>query len=85
MYRQLQEVIFFTRAEVYPVDLTNSSNLKLYLSWKNYNKEWHNMDFCVPFDEDFPRKINFMLTCINNILTQASYEDCTCLASIIGL
>ena len=40
LYRQLQDAIFFTRAEVYPVNMTNSSCLKLHLSWKNFNREW---------------------------------------------
>ena len=85
MYRQLQDPIFFTRAEVYPVNFSNSFCLKLHLSWKNFDKEWYDMDFCAPFDEDFPRKLNRVLTCVNNILIQASYEDCACLASIADM
>ena len=85
LYRQLQDAIFFTRAEVYPVNMTNSSCLKLHLSWKNLNREWFDMEFCVPFDEDFPEEFKKVFDCINNILIQASYEDCTCLASIVDM
>ena len=84
-YRQLQDAIFFTRAEVYPVDMTDSSYLKLHLSWKNFNREWFEMEFYVPFDEDFPEEFKKVTSCINSILVQASYEDCTCLASIVDM
>ena len=50
-----------------------------------FDKEWYDIDFFVPFDEDFPRKFNRVLTCINNILIQVSYDDCAFLASIVGM
>ena len=84
-YGQLQDAIFFTRAEVYPVNMTNSFSLKLHLSWKNFNREWFDTEFCVPFDEDFPKEFQRVTSCINSIIVQASYEDCTCLASIVDM
>ena len=85
LYGQLQDAIFLTRVEIYPVNMTNSSSLKLHLSWKDFNRKWFDTEFCIPFDEDFPEEFQRVTSRINGIIVQASYEDCTCLASIVNM
>ena len=84
VYRQLQDAIFFTRAEVYLIDFSTNNYLKLCITWCNHDELYHQCEFKFSFDLDFPKNISCLLQCINDILAQASYNDCNCMAPVIG-
>ena len=40
VYNHIQDVLFFTRAELYPIDLSTKDMLTLQLNWLTIDKEW---------------------------------------------
>ena len=84
VYKQLQDAIFFTRAEVFPIDFSTTTCLKLHVSWYAYDGVHKTYETSLPFDENFPNGFTGLIKCINDILCQASYGDCNCMAAILG-
>ena len=84
VYKQLQDAIFFTRAEVYPVDFSTPTCLRLHVSWYTSDNMHKTYEGCLPFDVNFPINFPKLIQCINDILCQASYGDCNCMGAILG-
>ena len=84
VYKQLQDAIFFTRAEVFPINFSTTTWLNLHISWNTCDGIHKTYETSLPFDENFPIGFTGLIQCINDILCQASYEDCNCMAAILG-
>ena len=54
VYKQLQDAIFFTRAEVFPTDFSTPNCLKLHISWYTYDNVHETYEISLPYDKDFP-------------------------------
>ena len=57
IFNQLQDTIFFTRPEVFPMNLSTNSELKLFLSWKTCHNTWEQDEFHMKFDKQFSAKL----------------------------
>ena len=84
VYRQLQDAIFFTRPEVFPINFSTPNCLKLHISWHTCDGVHKTYEASLPFDENFPSGFTGVIECINEILCQASYGDCNCMAATLG-
>ena len=84
IYNHIQDVLFFTRAELYPVDLSTKDMLTLQLSWFTMNKEWHHREFINPFDSTFPSQMAQIISKINEIFTETAFLDFNCIGLYIG-
>ena len=84
MYKKLQDAIFFTRAEVFPTDFSTPSCLKLHISWYTCDNVHKAYEVTLPYDENFPESFSGLIQCINDILCEASYGDCNCMATVLG-
>ena len=84
VYKQLQDAIFFTRAEVYPTDFSTPACLKLHISWYGFDSQHSAYECTLPYDESFPKSFTILIQCINDILCHASYGDCNCMAAVLG-
>ena len=84
VYNHIQDVLFFTRAELYPVDLSTRSMLMLQLSWFTVNKEWHHREFITPFDSTFPSQMARIISKLNEIFAKTAFLDFDCIGLCIG-
>ena len=84
VYNHIQDVLFFTRAELYPVDLSTRDMLTLQLSWFTVNKEWRHREFITPFDSTFPSQMARIISKINKIFMETAFLDFNCIGLCIG-
>ena len=84
VYNHIQDVLFFTRAELYPVDLSTKDTLKLQLNWITVNKEWCHREFITPFDSTFPSQMARIISRINEIFAETAFLDFECIGLCIG-
>ena len=56
IYNHIQDVLFFTRAELYPTNLSTKEMLILQMSWFSVDKKWHHSEFITPFMSLFHHK-----------------------------
>ena len=84
IYSHIQDVLFFTRAELYPVDLSTKDMLTLQLNWLTVDKEWCHREFIIPFDSTFPSQMAQIISKINEILAETAFLDFNCIGLCIG-
>ena len=75
IYNHMQDVLFFTRAELYPVDLSMRDMLTLQLNWFTVNNEWRHQKFIIPFDSTFPSQMAQVVLEINEIFAETAFLD----------
>ena len=84
IYNHIQDVLFFTRAEFYPVNLSTKDMLILQLNWFTNDKDWKHREFIIPFDFTFPSQMVRMISEINEIFAETAFLDFNCIGLSIG-
>ena len=84
IYNHIQDVLFFTRAELYPVDLSTRDMLILQLNWFSVDREWQHREFIIPFDFTFPSQMVQVILEINEIFMETAFLDFNCIGLYIG-
>ena len=84
IYNHIQDVLFFTRAELYPVDLSTRDMLTLQLNWLMVDKEWCHEEFIIPFDSTFPSQMARIISKINEIFVETAFLDFNCIGLCTG-
>ena len=84
IYSHIQDVLFFTRAEFYPVDLSTSDMLILQINWFMVDREWRHREFIIPLDFTLPSRMVQVISAINEIFTETAFLDFNGIGLCIG-
>ena len=84
IYNHIQDVLFFTRAELYPTNLSTKETLILQMSWFSVSQEWHHREFIIPFDSTYPSQMAHIISKINVIFAETAFLDFNCIGLSIG-
>ena len=66
------------------MDFSTPNCLKLHISWYTCDSVHETYEICLPYDKNFPVGFPRLIQYINEILCQASYGDCNCMAAVLG-